>query len=86
MVEGTRGWQQLNLKPEVWNKHRGVSICANLSSTDGSIITARGMVLFSPSLAHTLYPPPPPLPLPPWQQSYVIVASCRTVCFGFLPQ
>lgn len=42
MTEGTRGWQQLTLKPEVWNKHRAVSICANLSSTDGSIATPRG--------------------------------------------
>ena len=42
MTEGTRGWQQLTLKPEVWNKHRSVSICANLSSTEGSIVTPRG--------------------------------------------
>merc|ERR1719460_2429139 len=39
MRPGTRGWQQLSLKPEVYNARRGVSICANLSSTQGSIET-----------------------------------------------
>jgi hypothetical protein len=47
MVEGTRGWQQLKLKPEVWNKHRQVSVCANLSSTAASIVTPRGKVAAS---------------------------------------
>ena len=47
MVEGTRGWQQLKLKPEVWNKHRQVSVCANLSATAASIVTPRGKVAAS---------------------------------------
>ena len=47
MAEGTRGWQQLKLKPEVWNKHRQVSICVNLSSTSASIVTPRGKVAAS---------------------------------------
>jgi len=44
MTEESRGWQQLALKPEVWNEQRGVSICANLSSTQSSIVTARGLL------------------------------------------
>lgn len=44
-MSGTsRGWQQLELHPSVWNEFRGVSICANLSSVAGSISTARGRV------------------------------------------
>ena len=44
MADNSRGWQQLVLRPEVWNAQRGVSVCANLSSTEGSIDTPRGMV------------------------------------------
>lgn len=44
MAQGSRGWQQLVLQPEVWNMHRGVSICANLSSTEASIDTPRGLI------------------------------------------
>ena len=44
MADNSRGWQQLVLRPEVWNAKRGVSVCANLSSTEGSIDTPRGMV------------------------------------------
>ena len=29
---------------QVWNDKRGVSICANLSSTEGSIVTPRGLL------------------------------------------
>ena len=43
-TEEGRGWQELVLQPQVWNEVRGVSICANLSSTEGSIITPRGLV------------------------------------------
>ena len=39
-----RGWQQLSLQPQVWNEQRGVSICQNLSSTEGSIVTPRGLL------------------------------------------
>ena len=44
MAETSRGWQQLVLKPEVWNAKRGVSICANLSSTQASIDSPRGVI------------------------------------------
>ena len=44
MAKNTRGWQQLVLRPEVWNAKRGVSVCANLSSTEGSIDTPRGII------------------------------------------
>ena len=44
MAKNTRGWQQLVLRPEVWNAQRGVDICANLSSTEGSIDTPRGII------------------------------------------
>jgi hypothetical protein len=47
MQPDSRGWQQLALKPEVWNNKRGVSICANLSSTEGSIATPRGVLATS---------------------------------------
>ena len=43
-TEQGRGWQELVLQPQVWNDVRGVSICANLSSTEGSIVTPRGML------------------------------------------
>ena len=39
-----RGWQELSLQPQVWNEQRGVSICQNLSSTEGSIVTPRGLL------------------------------------------
>jgi hypothetical protein len=41
----SRGWQQLELHPQVYNDQRGVSICANLSSTSASIITPRGPLI-----------------------------------------
>ena len=44
MAETSRGWQQLVLKPEVWNDKRGVSVCANLSSTQASIDSPRGVI------------------------------------------
>jgi alpha-L-rhamnosidase len=40
----SRGWQQLELHPQVWNNVRNVSICANLSSTEASILTPRGLL------------------------------------------
>merc|ERR1711871_45843 len=40
----SRGWQQLDLHPQVWNEQRKTSICANLSSTEGSIVTPRGLL------------------------------------------
>lgn len=43
-TETGRGWQELVLQPQVWNDVRGVSICANLSSTEGSIVTPRGLL------------------------------------------
>eukprot|EP00656_Telonema_subtile_P053457 TRINITY_DN7765_c0_g1_i1.p2 TRINITY_DN7765_c0_g1~~TRINITY_DN7765_c0_g1_i1.p2 ORF type:complete len:371 (+),score=51.51 TRINITY_DN7765_c0_g1_i1:1763-2875(+) len=43
-TEESRGWQQLELKPEVWNDARGVSICQNLSSTAASLDTPRGLI------------------------------------------
>lgn len=45
MASSTRGWQHLELRPQVYNDHRGVSICANLSSTSASIITPRGPLI-----------------------------------------
>ena len=44
MAETSRGWQQLVLKPEVWNAKRRVSVCANLSSTQASIDSPRGVI------------------------------------------
>lgn len=44
MSSDSRGWQQLSLRPEVWNNKRGVSVCANLSSTQASIDTPRGLL------------------------------------------
>ena len=44
MVEGTRGWQQLEFQPHVWVPAIGQSICANLSSAQASLLTARGEV------------------------------------------
>ena len=44
MAETSRGWQQLVLKPEVWNNKRRASVCANLSSTQASIDSPRGII------------------------------------------
>jgi len=44
MKEGTRGWQQIVFDPHVWVPAVGKSICANLSSAQGSIATSRGRV------------------------------------------
>ena len=41
-TDESRGWQQLELVPQVYNVERGASICANLSSTSASINTPRG--------------------------------------------
>lgn len=36
--------KELELRPQVWNDVRGVSVCANLSSVSASIMTPRGKI------------------------------------------
>jgi len=43
-TEESRGWQQLELHPQVWSQVRNTSICANLSSTEASVLTPRGIL------------------------------------------
>ena len=42
--DASRGWQHLVLHPQVFNPYRNVSICANLSSVQASIVTPRGVL------------------------------------------
>eukprot|EP01051_Picozoa_sp_SAG22_P008211 SAG22_NODE_613_length_8567_cov_4.215163_2_plen_345_part_00 len=65
---GSRGWEHIVLKPAVWVPLTNLSICANLSSAEASVVTSRGQIRAAWRCASAATPsapaPPPAYPGP----------------------
>merc|ERR1712032_1742276 len=43
-ADGSRGWEGIRFKPQVWSYSQGESICSNLSSVEASLVTSKGVI------------------------------------------
>jgi alpha-L-rhamnosidase len=73
----SRGWERIVLKPAVWVPARNLSICANLSSAEASVVTSRGPIRAAWRCASVAAPPPPPKPA---HGAYPSPAAANSLC------
>ena len=74
----SRGWDQITVKPTVWIPARNESVCANLSSARGSVVTSRGALSVQWTCGSPAHAAPAPTPIP----GVVPAVSNSSVCLA----